>query len=42
MVPGDPETNNKNIQPRHKNRIWYIKMYHADYEKEKKEKQLIE
>ena len=30
---GDPDTNNKNIQPRYRNGIWHRKMYHTDKEK---------
>ena len=30
---GDPDTNNKNIQPEFRNGIWHRKVFHADNEK---------
>ena len=31
--PGNPNTNNNNIQPGYRNVIWHWKMYPADWEK---------
>ena len=33
---GNSDTNNKNIQPRYRNKIWHQKMCHAHNEKWKK------